>query len=150
MNEIAAEGHSCITTAAERTRRENTWVFVLNSSGPNDPMNQLEDYQEAKRIKERLFQESGQKKDFIPGSKFDSDHINHSLGTMKALSASTQRQAGGGTTRIHQEALLPRDGNRLRGGNLLRGGKHQAGVNNEISYKPRVKVFRLQDMAIPM
>ena len=60
LDEIAAEDHSYIATAAERIRRENTWVFVLSSSGPNGPMNQREDYQEAKRIKERLYQESGQ------------------------------------------------------------------------------------------
>ena len=60
LDEVAAECHSYIATAAERTRRENTWVLVLNSSGPNAPMNQREHYQEAKRvIKERLYQESG-------------------------------------------------------------------------------------------
>ena len=41
---------------------------------------------------------------------------------MKALRVSTQSWAGGGTTRIHQQALLPRGGNRLRGGNFLRVG----------------------------
>ena len=40
-------------------RRENTWVLVLNSSGPNGPMNQREDYHEAIKIKERLCEESG-------------------------------------------------------------------------------------------
>ena len=70
------------------------------------------------------------RQDFIPVSKFDSDQVNHSLGTMKALSVSTQRRAGGGTTRTHQPALLPRDGNRLRGGNLLHGHRHQDGVND--------------------
>ena len=59
LDEIAAEGHSYIAAAAERARRENTWVLVLNSSGPNGPMNQREDYQEAIRIKERLYQEAG-------------------------------------------------------------------------------------------
>ena len=38
LDEIAAEDHSCIARAAERTRRENTWVLVLNSSGPNGSM----------------------------------------------------------------------------------------------------------------
>ena len=36
---IAAEHHSCIATVAERNRRENTWVLVLNSSGPSGPTN---------------------------------------------------------------------------------------------------------------
>ena len=51
LDEIAAEDHSNIAAAAERARRENTWVFVLNSSGPNAPMIQREDCQEAIRIK---------------------------------------------------------------------------------------------------
>ena len=40
-------------------RRENDWVLVLNSSGPNGPMNQREDDHEAIKIKERFFEESG-------------------------------------------------------------------------------------------
>ena len=59
-DEIAAEDDSYIATAAERARRENTRVLVLNSSGPNGPMNQREDYEEAKKICQRLHQESGQ------------------------------------------------------------------------------------------
>ena len=59
LDDIAAEDHSYIATAAERARRKNTWVLVLNSSGPNGPMNQREDDQDAIRIKERLFQEPG-------------------------------------------------------------------------------------------
>ena len=59
LDEIAAEEDSFFAAGAERTKRENTWVLVLNSSGPNGTMNQREDYQEAKIIRERLFQESG-------------------------------------------------------------------------------------------
>ena len=54
LDEIAAEDHSYIATAAERARHENTTVLVGNG-----PMNEREDYQEATRIKERLYQESG-------------------------------------------------------------------------------------------
>ena len=43
LDEIAAEDHSYFDTAAERARRENTWVFVLNRSGPNGPVIQRED-----------------------------------------------------------------------------------------------------------
>ena len=57
LDEIAAEDHSYIAAAAERARRENTWVLVLNSSGP---MNRRENYQEAKKTCQRLYQESGQ------------------------------------------------------------------------------------------
>ena len=60
LDEIAAEDHSYIATAAERARRENTWVLVLDSSGPNGPMNQREDHQEAKKLCERRNRESGQ------------------------------------------------------------------------------------------
>ena len=58
LDAIATENHSFFATAPERLRRENAWVLVLNSSGPNGPMNQRED-QEATRIRERLYQESG-------------------------------------------------------------------------------------------
>ena len=68
--------------------------------------------------------------DFIPGSKFDNDQLNLSLGTMKALSVSTQRRAGGGTTRSHHQAPLPRDGQRLRGGNLLHVHRHTDGLSD--------------------
>ena len=67
--------------------------------------------------------------DFILVNKFDRDQTNHLLGTMKALNVSIQRRAGGGATRIHQQALLPRDGNRLRGGSLLHGHRHPMGVS---------------------
>ena len=59
LDAIAAEDHSYIATASERFRRENAWVLVLNSSGPNGPMNQRGDYHEAIKIKERSHEESG-------------------------------------------------------------------------------------------
>ena len=49
----------------------------------------------------------------------------------------------------YQPALLPQDGKRLRGGRLLHGHRHQDGVS-DISFNPRVKVFRLHAMAIPL
>ena len=52
--------HSYIATAAERARRENTWVLVLNSAGPKGPMNEREDFEEAKKTCPRRYQESGQ------------------------------------------------------------------------------------------
>ena len=48
-----------MSTVSERFRRENDWVLVLNSSGPNGPMNQRGDYHEAIKIKERSHEESG-------------------------------------------------------------------------------------------
>ena len=32
-NTIAKEDHSCVATAEERKRRENSWVLALNSQG---------------------------------------------------------------------------------------------------------------------
>ena len=60
LDEISAGDHSYIATAAERARRENTWVLVLNSSGPNGPMSQRVDYEDATNTCQRLYQESGQ------------------------------------------------------------------------------------------
>ena len=64
LDAIAAEDHSCVAPAVERTRRENTWVLVLNSSGPNGTMNQHEDYHEAIEIRlhpsEQVRQRPGQ------------------------------------------------------------------------------------------
>ena len=83
--------------------------------------------------------------DFIQGSKFDRDQTNHSLGTPKALSVSTQRQAGGGATRSHQQALLPRDGNRLLGAIFLMVTDIKMGRTKNV-----LKVFRSQAMTIPL
>ena len=74
-------------TAAERFRRENTWVLVLNSSGPNGPMNQREVYHEAINIKDEESEKWTQ--DSIPVSKFDNDQVNHLHGTMKEMKEPT-------------------------------------------------------------
>ena len=80
---------------------------MLNSSGPNVPMNQREDYQEAKRNKNVYIEHLAKlTTDFMPESKFQCDQTNHPLGTTKVRSASTQRQAGNGTTVSQQQALL--------------------------------------------
>ena len=88
LDEIAAEDHSFFATAAERTRRENIWVLVLNSSGPNGPMNQREDQDIFAKF--YINNPATLTQDFIPGCKFDNDQINHSLGTTKDLNVSTQ------------------------------------------------------------
>ena len=58
-----------MTAAQERKRRENSWLLVLNSQGKNGPMNQREDYVEAKRIKERWYEESEEGNKKIHSSK---------------------------------------------------------------------------------
>ena len=68
--------------------------------------------------------------DLILENKFDRDQANHLLGTTKVRSASTRTQAGSGTPLSKHQALLPQDGNRLRGGSLLHGHRHQSGVSD--------------------
>ena len=48
-----------IAKQAERSRKENSWKLALNTSGKNGPMDQRDDYREAKKTHERLFQEHG-------------------------------------------------------------------------------------------
>ena len=126
LDEVAAEDLSYIATAVERGRRENTRGLVLKSSGPNGSMQQREDSQEAKRIKNVYIKNHLAKltTDFI-------DQTNNLLGTTKVWSASTQRQAWSCTTLSQQQALLPRDSHRVRGGSLLHGPLHQNGVSVE-------------------
>ena len=56
---VAAEDHSHIATTAERSRNENSWNLVLDTSGKHGPMEQRDDYQEAEKTKERLYEEHG-------------------------------------------------------------------------------------------
>ena len=70
QDEVAAEDRSYIVMAAERARRENTRGLVLNSSGPNGPINLREDHQEAKRIKNVYIKNLAKlTTDFIPESR---------------------------------------------------------------------------------
>ena len=46
-------------TKAERSRHANSWKMVFNCSGPNDPMDQRDDCEEAKKTLERLYKEQG-------------------------------------------------------------------------------------------
>ena len=46
---IAAESHSPIATTAERSRNENSWNLVLDTSGKHGPLEQQDDYQEAEK-----------------------------------------------------------------------------------------------------
>ena len=143
---IAAEDHSFFATSAERNRRENAWVLVLNSSGPNGPMNQREDYHEAIKSKSDCTKSLVKvTQDSIPVNKFDNDQVNHSLGKEKELNESTPRLDGNGILLQPQQARLRRGGN-----HQTSGGMHGVGMNSDFSFNPSVKVFRLQAMAIPL
>ena len=99
LDEIDAEGRAYIDTAAERARRENTWILELNSSGPNGPMNQREDYKEAKKNVNVYIKKSGHAHHRLHLRKQVRSRL---LGTTKVRSASTQRQAVSGTTLSQQ------------------------------------------------
>ena len=119
-------------TAAERTR----------SSGPNGSMNQREDYQEAKRMKERLYQESGKADARLHPSEQVRQRPGQPFTWHDEGSERVDPKDGLKVVQLepHQPGLLPRDGNRLRGGNLLHGHRHQDGVNDSFfQTKPRVK-----------
>ena len=88
-------------------------MLVLNSSGPNGPMNQREDYHEAIKIKERFEEESGKG--------------NARLHPSKDLLESIPKLDGDGIfLQLHQA--------HRRGGNHLKnGGRHQVGMNRDFS-----------------
>ena len=55
-------------------------------------MNRREDHHEAIKIKGGFTESLAQvTQDSIPGSKFDNDQVNHSLGTIKELNESTRK-----------------------------------------------------------
>ena len=137
-----------IPTAAERARRENTWVLVLNSSGPNGPMTQREDYRETTRefVNDSFKNLAKLTTDFILESKFECDQTNNLLGTKKVRSASTPKQAGSGMTLDQQQASATR---------WQPSSWWQSSAWSQTSmwgerYFLQAKVFRLQAMAIPV
>ena len=105
---IAAEDHSSIATQAERSRNDNSSKLAQHSSGKNGPMDQRDDYQEAKITNKRDCMRSMGRATpkSIPKIKFDNDEVNNSLGPKRVLSVSTRTRVGGGTT-IHQQVLHP-------------------------------------------
>ena len=54
-DKLSNEDHTYVC-AAEEHRRENSLVLGLNSQGKNGPMKQDDDYTEAIKIKERLYE----------------------------------------------------------------------------------------------
>ena len=101
---IAAEHHSKIATQGERSRNENSWKVVLNTSGKNGPMRSVETATP----------------DSTPRIKFDDDEVNNLLGPKSSPACRPQKRVGDGTT-IHQQALHPQVGKQLHGGNLHHG-----------------------------
>ena len=110
-------------TAAERFRRENTWVLVLNSSGPNGRWTNVKITTKPSTSKMKSLEKRTQ--DSIPVSKFDNDQVNHLPGTMKEMKESTPERDGDGTFQQPQQAHLRRVGNHLKN-----GGKRGVGMNS--------------------
>ena len=61
--------HTYVCTAKGHKRREHLCVLVLNSQCNNGPMNQRGDHAEAIKIKERLYEESGEARPRIHSTK---------------------------------------------------------------------------------
>ena len=118
---IAAEDHSKIATTAERSRNENSWKLVVNTSCKNGPLHQRDDYQEAKELMTDCI---GSMDRVTPKStlktKSDNAERNHLIGTKKELTVSIQERVGSGTT-IHQQVRPLQVGKQLHGGHLHHG-----------------------------
>ena len=120
-----AEDHSYIATAAERQRRENTWVLMLNGSGPNGPMNQRGDYAEAKKICQRLNQESGQAHHRLHPREQVRSGPDQPIACHDEGLERVETKTGWKWYDTQQTpSSSPQDGNRLRGGSLPHGRKH--------------------------
>ena len=108
-------------------------------------MNQREDYQEAVRIEERLYQESGHANPRLQPREQVRQRADQLFAWHDEGSERVDPKTG--MTRSHHQAPLLRNGNRLRGGNLLHGYRHQDVVSD---FFLTVKVFHCQAMAIPL
>ena len=56
-NEIVSEDHSHVATKQERTRNENSSKLSLNAEGAQGPLNQRNDFTDAKQTCKRLYHE---------------------------------------------------------------------------------------------
>ena len=139
---IAAEDHSHIATQAERSRNEN-WKLVLNTSGKDHPMDQRDDYQEAKKELMRDCMRSMERAtpDSTPRIKLDNDEVNNLQGQKRVPSVSTPKRVGGRTT-IHQQVLHPES---WQAASLWKSSSW-----NERFFTTDSRCFRLQAMAISL
>ena len=54
---VALEDHSCTAKSEERRRNENSWKLSSNAEGAHGPMDQRDDFKDAKEICERPYHE---------------------------------------------------------------------------------------------
>ena len=129
LDQIAAEDHSYIATATERARREKHSVsraYQFRTKRTHESKRRLWGCQEnLSTTISRTWPSSPQTSS--PRTSSIATRPTIMLGTTMVLSASTRRQAGSGTTLSKHQALLPQDGNRLRGDSHLHGHRHQSG-----------------------
>ena len=121
LDEIAAEDHSYVATAAERARRENTWVVVLHSSGPNGSVNQREDYVEGQENLSTTISRIWSKSPQTSTSRTSSIATRPTICLERRRSGARRPEDRLEVVRKHQ-FLLPQDGNHLRGNNAKNFG----------------------------
>ena len=56
-DKIATEDHSYTATREERNRKGNSWKLSLNADGANGPLDQRDDFKDAKETCKRLYHE---------------------------------------------------------------------------------------------
>ena len=105
-----------------------------------------EDNAEPIRIKQRLYEESGEGQKSIPANKYGKERINRSQESAKEPNELTRKLDGDGILLLPHQARLRHGGN-----HQTNGGRHRVGMNSELFiFNPNCKVFRLQAMAIPL
>ena len=72
---IASEDDSYIATRWERSRNENSWKLVLNSEGTNGPVDQRDDYKEAKKTCDKLNREYAATAGYVNTRIHHQDHV---------------------------------------------------------------------------
>ena len=56
-NDIAREDHSYNATREESSRNERSWRLALNAEGAQGPLDQRDDYKQAKKTSNKMYEE---------------------------------------------------------------------------------------------
>ena len=148
MTKLSNEDHTFVCTAEEHKRRENSWVLVLNGQSKNGPMKQREDYAEAIKIKERLYDESGGARPKIHPSRQVRQSSNQPFSRYSEGAERVDPKTGWklypSTTSSSPSSSWWQSSEKMVAGIELRWTVNFFFVNNNC------KVFRLQAMTIPL
>ena len=140
-DEFSKEDHTYVCTAEDHRIGGNSWILVLNSQSKNGPVKQREDYAEAHRIKERLYEVSGERRTKDPSQQTSTAKSDSTvLKTRMEPNELTPKLDGDGILLLPHQARLRHGGN-----HQTTGGRHRVGINSDF---PKCNVFRLQAMAI--